>query len=110
MSALDNVTAHWESVSGLRAMDVPEWGMTIHFRPPNVREAVQIERELQRGGNVSAALMTLVVLARDADGKRLFSDADRAELERKADASVIMRLAAEMFPSDDLTAEDAKKN
>ena len=101
MSAIDKVTAHWASVSALRQIEVPEWELTVWYRPPNVAERMRLERALKEDGDHAAAVEAVVLLARDDAGQRIFRDADKPELMRKADPAVITRLATAMMSGPD---------
>lgn len=107
--AMDKITAHWRQLAGeLRNIEVPEWEMTIHYRPANMRERGRIETALEDEGEHAAAVVALIVLARDEKGERLFHDADAVELMRKADPTVIARVAAALLAGP--SPEDVEKN
>ncbi|MFQ5510130.1 MAG: hypothetical protein ACE5FN_12480 [Leptospirillia bacterium] len=81
--------------AGLGAIEVPEWGTTIHFRPLNLRERDRIHRFAAKD-SLEALVETLIVRALDADGKPIFKSVHRTELMREVDPEVIARVCEEM--------------
>ena len=63
-----------------------------------------------KGNLVDALVETLIVKAKDANGKRLFTDADRVKLLNEADPAVIIKIAGAINNAKlNITAEDAAK-
>ena len=95
MTAIDRVTAHFSKI-GTRKIVVPEWeGLEIHYTPITVGERKAI---YARGEDAESIMVnTIIEKAKDADGKPLFVLEDSARLFQKADATIIQRIASEMF-------------
>lgn len=99
----------------LVAIPVQEWGTTIHYWPEmTLAERNDITQYVRQEGdstvmNLEAIAMTLIVRARDAEGKRLFSRAERQELMTEYEAEVLARIVAQMT-SVEISSESAEKN
>lgn len=95
MSATAKIAKHYQrSISGeLLKLNVPEWEMDIYYRKTYSFQDEAKIIELQTQGKVVEALVrSLVVKARDKDGKRIFSDVDEINLMNEADPNVITRV------------------
>lgn len=95
MSVLNKAKEHYTSkVSGeLKSIEVPEWETTIYFKTTQNFAAQQKILQLSNEGKVVEALVeTLIVKSLDADGKRVFTSADRDVLMRQVDPDVILRV------------------
>ena len=95
MSVLNKAKEHYTSkVSGeLKSIEVPEWETTIYFKTTQNFAAQQKILQLSNEGKVVEALVeTLIVKCLDADGKRVFTSADRDVLMRQVDPDVILRV------------------
>ena len=99
----------------LVAIPVPAWNTTVYFWPDMTlserREIFMLAK--QKGDetilDLEAMAITLIVRARDKEGKRLFSKAERMELMNEYDPEVITQIVSAMnspVPS----VEDAEKN
>ena len=106
--AIEKVTAHWRQVATRRKVHVPEWGVDVWYRPPNIAERIRLEKVLNEKGDHAAAVEAVLLLAQDEAGNRLFSDGERPELMREADPDVIVRLAGMMMSPPD--PEEIEKN
>lgn len=113
MSVMERARAHFrEQMTAVNSVEVPEWGdssgpLRIYYRPMSLKERDQIFRFVSKD-SLESLVETLIVRARDEDGKKIFRPADRNELMREVDPDVIGRIVAEM--GDEPTVEDAEKN
>ena len=107
---MEAIRAHWRRRAQMRAIEVPEWGMTIHVRSPNMAELAEIGRVNEEDGDHAAAVRAIVLLARDAEGRPIFRRGHEAELMREADPAVLLRLSGEILRPPAAAAEDAAKN
>lgn len=112
MAAIDQVRAHYDR-QAVRQIEVPEWGdesgpLIIHFGPINLAEKQRILRAGEADGRLFSLVEALVIKARDAEGKPLFTIADKKFLRERADPDVIARIVAEMMSAVDV--ETAEKN
>lgn len=99
MKTLDKITKHYHrEINGdLEKMNVPEWEMDIYYKRTYPFEDEARVIELQSQGKVVDALVeSLIVKARDSEGKKIFTDADRIVLMKEADPTVITRVAGEI--------------
>lgn len=97
MSITDKISKHYMgAISGeLKKTHVKEWELDVYYRltyPLNVESKV-IELQ-QQGKTVEALVESIILKARDANGKRLFQDADRIKLLNEADPQVVIELAS----------------
>ena len=95
MSATAKIAKHYQRAigGGLQKINVPEWEMDIYYRKTYSFQDESKIIELQTQGKVVEALVkSLVVKARDKDGRRIFSDADEINLMNEADPAVITRV------------------
>lgn len=99
----------------LVAIPVPAWNTTVYYWPDMTlaerREIFMLAK--QKGDetilDLEAMAITMIVRARDRDGKRLFSKGERLELMNDYDPEVIASIVAAMNTSAE-TVEDAEKN
>tara|TARA_B100000315_G_scaffold226796_1_gene234023 strand:- start:72 stop:434 length:363 start_codon:yes stop_codon:yes gene_type:complete len=103
---------HFES-KGTKVIEVPEWGedddnpAVIYADPLTMREAAKVYRGIQKD-DLTAHCDVLIMKARDKDGNRVFSPADKMIMLSKLDPGVISRISSEILET--LSFEDAEKN
>ena len=95
MSITDKISKHYaNSISGeMKKFHVDEWETDVYCRTtyPLKDEARVIELQSQ-GKTIEAVVESIIVKARDKDGKKLFHDADRIKLMNEADPMVIVKV------------------
>lgn len=99
MSVLDKAKNHYQTIlsGGLQSIEVPEWETTIYFKPVTNFTVEQKIIELHsKGKTVEALVESLIQRALDADGKRLFTTADKVTLMREVDPNVIVSIVTKM--------------
>jgi hypothetical protein len=99
-AALDKLTAHYERL-GKRALAVDLGGgerLEFYATPPTAREAAQVQARA-KGNPARLSLFTVIYMAKDASGARLFQDdaATVAALENGVAAEVIADMAAQIM-------------
>lgn len=112
-TVLDNATKHFRSkLDGtLESIVVPEWDTTVYFYPTSpLREESQILRLQQEGKSVEALVMSLIIKARNADGSKMFTPADKVTLMNEVDPKVIIRVAGAINGVDTESLDDVEKN
>lgn len=90
-----NITRHFQSVIGgeLDKLRVEEWDMDIYYRKTySLIDETRIVELQNKGKTVEAMVESLIVKARDKNGKRLFEDAHREVLLREADPSIVLKV------------------
>ncbi len=97
-----------------QSLEVPEWGLTLYVRPPNVRERSRMV-ELSQAGKLGGFAEMLVLRARTEAGVPMFQRAQIDELATRVDARVLERVCLEILKFDTaireaLTAEAVEKN
>lgn len=69
-------------------IEVPEWGLSFHVRPPTLKERARM-LELTRARGVGSFAEIVVLRARTAAGVPMFQAAQVGELEGQVDAGVL---------------------
>jgi len=98
----------------LVSIPVPEWSTTVWYWPAmTLAERREIFLLAKSDGDntvldLEAIAVTLIVRARDAEGKRLFAKAERFELLNDYDPGVLARIVGEMT-SAEMDSETAEK-
>lgn len=72
-------------------LEVPEWGGTVRFRVMRASEAIKFQETLNSPAKKNAWVKLLALCAVDADGNRLFTDAQMDVLKEKSTA-VFLRM------------------
>lgn len=118
MAAGDDILAYAEShyqeiIGATEAVEIPEWGppgqpAILYHRPPTPEEYDEILKAL-KDGEMSGLIQAIVTLARDSEGKRLFTKAHRTQLRRKVSGDVVNRLGNELLKNI-AKPEDAEGN
>ena len=92
----DKISQHYQSaISGeLHKYHCEEWGIDIYFRTTYpFKDEAKIVELASKGMVVDALVETVLVKSRDANGKRLFTEADRHRLMNEADPAVIIKIS-----------------
>ena len=98
-SPMGKIAQHYQTaISGdLSKVSVPEWDMDIYCRKTYSFKDEQRIIQLQAEGKIVDSLVeSLIIKARDAEGKRIFSDADRVTLMHEADPTVVTRVVGQI--------------
>jgi len=107
---LATAKAHFhDQIAGLStALEVPEWGLTLHVRPANLRERARMV-VLARAGDLEGMAEMLVLRARTAEGKPVFQRAQLDELATRVDTRIVERIAQQImqFDADNQAALEA---
>lgn len=111
IDVLEQAKSHFKSkLNTPRIIEVPEWGtedepLKIYVWPSNLMER---DRIYQHVGSLESLVETVIVRAKDAEGKPLFKTVHRQELLREVDPDVLARIVTEMN-NEEVTAEEAGK-
>ena len=109
---LAKAKAHFKELlaGGLKGpIKVPEWECDVWYRAATTfQQESKIVELTAQGKTVEALVESLIMRALDADGNPIFNRADKMELMRYVDPSVIMRVMAEMNDNDSAAAEAAE--
>jgi len=95
MSITDKIAKHYQSaIAGdLQKIHVEEWDTDIYCRTTYpLKDEAKILQLQTEGKTVEALVESIIVKARDKDGKRIFHDADRIKLMNEADPMVIVKV------------------
>ena len=99
MSATDKIKQHYQTAIGgaMQKIKVEEWDMEIFARHTYSFKDEQKIIQLQSEGKIVDSLVeSLLIKARDAEGKRIFHDADRLTLMNEADPTVVTRVVGQI--------------
>lgn len=101
---LEAAKAHFKDIlaQGLKGpIRVPEWDAEIWYKPATTfQQESKIVELTSQGKTVEALVEALIMRALDAEGKPVFTRADKPELMRAVDPQVIMRVMGEMNDPD----------
>ena len=108
MGLIDKIASLYDEAP-LSRIDVPEWGDAVYYKPLTPNELDCVRKEVKDTDTAIIFSAQMVILkALDADGKRLFCNADRQVLVHKGSVDVIVRVSEQMRETP--TVEDAEKN
>ena len=111
---LDKATSHFRSKisSDMKKVTVPEWECDIFFKSAiTLKEQSKLIELASQGKQVEALVESLIVKARNADGTKMFSLADKVVLMNEVDPNVIIRVVGEInAANEEETLEAVEKN
>ena len=113
---LDKATNHFrQKLNGeMKSITVPEWDNTkIYFKTAiTLREQSRLIELASQNKQVEALVESLIVKARNEDGSKMFTVADKMVLLNEVDPNVLIRVVGEINESSDLSndLEAAEKN
>lgn len=99
----------------LMPIDVPKWKTTIYYWPDMTlaeRREIFLLAKQENGNTVldlEAMAVTMIVRARDKDGKRIFSNAEKRELMTEYDPEILAEIVAAMN-NGTVSVEEAEGN
>jgi len=96
---IDKATSHYRTkISGeMKSITVPEWDTKIWFKESNtLREEAKLVELAQQGKTVEALVETLITKARNEDGSKMFTLAEKATFMNEVDPAVVIRICSEM--------------
>lgn len=95
--AIARVRAHYDSIAP-KVIIVPEWdNLEIHATSVTLSEQSRIYSNAKEEDVYSSVIEVLIVKAKDAEGKALFTIADRPALLHHSDPAVVVRVASEIL-------------
>jgi hypothetical protein len=112
---IDKATAHFRNqISGeMKSVTVPEWGDSKIFwkSSTTLRDEGKILELSQAGKTVEALVESLILRARNEDGTKMFTFADKMVFLNEVDPKVLIRVVGEMNNvSEDLNGDAVEKN
>jgi|TARA_R110000796_G_scaffold240236_1_gene361218 hypothetical protein len=99
MSVINKAAEHFKMIvsQDMKSVEVPEWETTLFFKAAVSFAAEQKVIALHtEGKQVDALCESLVNRACDAEGKRVFTNADKVTLMNSVDPAVILRIVNQM--------------
>lgn len=112
---LERATAHFRDriSQQMKHIYVPEWDAKIWFKGTvTLREQSKLVELATQGKTVEALVETLIVKARNEDGTKMFTMADKATFMNEVDPNVIIKIVGELNSAsdDDVSQEEIEKN
>lgn len=111
---IDKATAHFRNqISGeMKSVTVPEWGDAKIFwkSSTTLRDEGKILELSQAGKTVEALVESLILRARNEDGTKMFTFADKVVFLNEVDPKVLIRVVGEMNNVQDLDLDTVEKN
>lgn len=111
MAAIDAAKAHFK-LYGVRKIEVAEWAnedgspTIIYSHPMTLMDRQKVSGYTEKLGVGEALAMTLILKARDAENKPMFTIGDKHALMHNVDPNVLSRVVNEISRA--LNAEDAE--
>lgn len=96
---IDKATSHFRQKlsAEMNSVFVPEWDAKIYFKPTiTLKEQSKLIELATSGKQVEALCESLIVKARNEDGTKMFSPADKVILMNEVDPQVIIRVVGEI--------------
>lgn len=108
-SILDKAKEHYAGIE-TKDVKIPEWGLTIFWRPWNLDEREKVWGAVKASGkDTQLSARVLITKALNAEGKRIFGLEHLRELCFEVDSAVVERVAMAII-GEQPAAEDIIKN
>ena len=107
---LANAKEHWrEKLCDMQTMHVDEWDCDVHWKPSTLAQRDRVFKFVA-GNSLEGLAESIIQRARDADGKKLFSQANKKDLMSNVDPDVLAKICTAMNEEPETTIEIARKN
>lgn len=108
--AITNAVNHFKA-KPIRALPVPEWGITVHAHPINMATKGKW-LAMAQGNNTAYLVYAVLYGARDADGNPHFSLDDLDDLRHRCDPGIVSDVALFILDMNGgaATEEEREKN
>jgi hypothetical protein len=97
---LDAATSHFREKinAGMQSITVPEWdNVKVYFKPTvTLKEQSKLIELATQGKSVEALVETLIVKARNEDGTKMFSPAEKVVFMNEVDPSILIRVVSDI--------------
>jgi len=104
-----NIKQHYQNVIGgeMNKIHVAEWECDIYYRQTNsFNDEAKMIAHQAKGEIVEALVQSIISKARDKDGKKMFSEADRSMLLNEADPTVLTKIATALNNAQVMLGQD----
>lgn len=109
MTILDKARDHFATIE-TKSLPVPEWDMTVYWRPWTVNERQKVWGAIKASGKeAELSARVLITKALDKDGKPIFGVNDLRTLCFEVDSAVVEQIALAII-GEPATAGDIEKN
>ncbi len=106
MNILEKATAHFDAI-GTKSIKVPEWDTTIYAAPFTLNDKKTLFK-FSNGDDSEFMVRTLIMKAKDKNGKPVFSIEDIPTLSSHVDANVLERVVSEIVKVDSIQEAEEK--
>jgi hypothetical protein len=106
---LDKAIGHFRNKLNeeMKSIYVPEWDCKIFFKTVvTLREQSKLIELATQGKQVEALVESLIVKARNEDGTKMFTFADKPVMMNEVDPNVIIRVVGEINESNEVQDMD----
>ena len=106
---LEKATAHFRNqISGeMKSINVPEWECKIFYKSANsLKDEGKILELSQQGKTIEALVESLIIRARNEDGSKMFTSADKMIFMNEVDPKILIRIVGEMNSVSEELGED----
>lgn len=94
---LEQATSHFRTklTAELQHIEVPEWNCKVYFKNAvTLREQSRLIELASQNKQVEALVESLIVKARNEDGSKMFTIADKMTLLNEVDPTVVIRVVS----------------
>lgn len=103
---IERAKAHFAAMAPEpRKIEIPEWGQEIFVKPLNLIEKQAVFALVNSGKHLQGMAEAILLTAKDASGKHVFTIKDRSSLLQEVDPDVVARVGAEIINPDAEGAE-----
>ena len=106
---IEKATAHFRNqISGeMKMIEVPEWECKIFYKSANtLRDEGKILELSQQGKTIEALVESLIIRARNEDGTKMFTSADKMIFMNEVDPKILIRIVGAMNSVSEELGED----
>lgn len=106
---IERATSHFRTKlsADMKSITVPEWESKIWFKTTiTLKEQSKLIELASSGKQVEALCESLIVKARNEDGTKMFSPADKVVLMNEVDPQIIIRIVGEINSVNDEDNQD----
>ena len=111
-NVLAKAAEHYQNrIKEMNSFHVPEWDVTIFYRPvTTLAQESQVIELARQNKTVEAMVVTIINKARHEDGTPMFGKHDKAALMNEVDPNVVLRIAERINGGALPTMEEIEKN
>ena len=109
MSIMEKISAH-HAAKQRKEHYIEAWDVTVYSNPITIKLFDVIDKLRQTHGTAESLARTIVLLAEDADGKKMFSKADIPKLVRIGDLKIIAEAVTALTTDAEVDVEELEQD